>query len=121
MKKIGRIIRNNLSFIITFAVITLLLVTTIFVFGVRVVTVDGPSMDTTLESGEKLIITNFNYTPKTGDIIVKVGEVEVGHAGTVSTLIGEYKAGDTVAITLRRGDETLTVNVTLGSYSKSNL
>ena len=58
---------------------------------------------------------------KTGDIIVKVGDVEVGHAGTVSTLIGEYKAGDTVAITLRRGDETLTVSVTLGAYSKSNL
>ena len=58
---------------------------------------------------------------KTGDIIVKIGEVEVGHAGTISTLIGEYKAGDTVTLTIRRGDETKTVNVTLGSYSKSNL
>lgn len=58
---------------------------------------------------------------KTGDIITKVGEVEVGRAGTISTLIGEYKAGDTVTFTIRRGDETKTVNVTLGSYSKSNL
>lgn len=58
---------------------------------------------------------------KTGDIIVKIGDIEVGRAGTISTLIGEYKAGDTVTITLRRGDETKTVNVTLGSYNKSNL
>ena len=58
---------------------------------------------------------------KTGDIIVKIGEVEVGHAGTISTLIGEYKAGDTVSITVRRGDETKVMNVTLGAYSKSNL
>ena len=58
---------------------------------------------------------------KSGDIIVKVGDIEVGRAGTVSTLIGEYKAGDTVTLTIRRGDETKTVNVTLGAYSKSNL
>ena len=58
---------------------------------------------------------------KSGDIIVKVGDIEVGRAGTVSTLIGEYKAGDTVTLTIRRGDETKTINVTLGAYSKSNL
>lgn len=58
---------------------------------------------------------------KSGDIIIKIGDVEVGRAGTISTLIGEYKAGDTVSVTIRRGDETKTVNVTLGSYSKSNL
>ena len=58
---------------------------------------------------------------KTGDIITKIGEIEVGRAGTISTLIGEYKAGDTVTVTIRRGDETKTVDVTLGSYSKSNL
>ena len=58
---------------------------------------------------------------KTGDIITKVGEVEVGHAGSIATLIGEYKVGDTVAITLRRGDETKVVNVTLQAYSQTNL
>lgn len=70
MKKFGRIIKNNLSFIITFVVIAALLVSALFIFGIRIVTVDGPSMDTTLESGEKLVMTNFNYTPRTGDIIV---------------------------------------------------
>ncbi len=58
---------------------------------------------------------------KTGDIILKVGEVEVGNSGSISSLLGEYKVGDTVSITLRRGDETKTVNVTLEAYSNSNL
>ena len=52
-----------------------------------------------------------------GDIITKVGNVEVGRAGSVSTLIGEYQVGDKVEITYRRGDETKTTVVTLAGYS----
>lgn len=40
------------------------------VTGFHMVTVEGASMDTTLESGEKIIVTNFMYTPQNGDIIV---------------------------------------------------
>ncbi len=51
-----------------------------------------------------------------GDIIIKVGNVEVGRAGSVSTLVGEFMSGDTVAFTILRDGEEKTINITLGSY-----
>lgn len=54
---------------------------------------------------------------KDGDIITKVGNVEVGRAGSVATLVGEYMSGDTVQFTILRGDKELTLNVTLGAYN----
>ncbi|MBR0133701.1 trypsin-like peptidase domain-containing protein [Candidatus Saccharibacteria bacterium] len=53
---------------------------------------------------------------KDGDIISKVGNVEVGRAGSVSTLVGEYMSGDTVQFTILRDGEEKIINVTLGSY-----
>ena len=38
--------------------------------GFRVARVEGASMNSTLESGELIAVSNFFYTPKTGDIIV---------------------------------------------------
>lgn len=40
------------------------------VTGFHVVTVNGASMDSTLKSGEAIVVTNFLYTPQCGDIIV---------------------------------------------------
>lgn len=40
------------------------------VTGFHVVTVNGASMDTTLESGEAIVVTDFFYTPQCGDIVV---------------------------------------------------
>ena len=51
-----------------------------------------------------------------GDIITKVGTVEVGRAGSVSTLVGEFTVGDTVAFTILRNGEEKTINITLGAY-----
>ena len=42
----------------------------LFLFVFRLVTVDGGSMLTTLQNGDKLIISNLFYTPETGDIVV---------------------------------------------------
>ncbi len=42
----------------------------IFTFAFRIVTVDGSSMNRTLIDGEKLIISNLFYEPKTGDIVI---------------------------------------------------
>ena len=53
---------------------------------------------------------------KDGDIITKVGNTEVGKAGSISTLIGEYKVGDTVEVTYIRDNKTYTTNVTLEAY-----
>lgn len=48
----------------------LALMVVLFVFVFRYVTVDGNSMLNTLHNEDKLIISNLNYTPKTGDIVV---------------------------------------------------
>lgn len=41
----------------------------IFTFIFRTVSVDGTSMQNTLQDGDRVIICNFNYTPKQGDIV----------------------------------------------------
>lgn len=48
----------------------LALMVVLFIFVFRYVTVDGNSMMNTLHDQDKLIISNFNYTPQTGDIVV---------------------------------------------------
>lgn len=53
---------------------------------------------------------------KTGDVITKVGNIEVGRAGSISTLIGEYKVGDQVQLTYIRNGEEKTAVVELEAY-----
>lgn len=48
--------------------ISIVVICLTFVF--RLVDVDGTSMESTLESKDKVIVTNLFYTPKDGDIIV---------------------------------------------------
>ena len=55
---------------------------------------------------------------KDKDIITKIGNVEVGHAGSVSTLVGEYKVGDTIQVTILRDGKEQVVNVTLEAYKE---
>ena len=50
------------------------------------------------------------------DIITAVNGVKIGTAGSLSTLIGEYKPGDTVQLTVIREGKEIAVNVTLGAY-----
>ena len=53
---------------------------------------------------------------KTGDVITKVGNIEVGRAGSISTLVGEYKVGDVIEVTFVRDGETKTTKVKLEAY-----
>lgn len=53
---------------------------------------------------------------KEGDIITKIGGVEIGKAGSLSTLVSEYMAGETVEFEFIRGNDTMVTNVTLGEY-----
>jgi len=52
------------------AVFSLLCVSVIFTFLFRIVGVNGNSMYDTLQSGERLVISRFLYTPKRGDIVI---------------------------------------------------
>lgn len=56
---------------------------------------------------------------KEKDIITKVNGVNVGKAGTVSTLIGEFAPGDTVQLTVLRNGEEKTINLTLAGYTEN--
>ena len=57
------------------ASILILIITFVFIM----VIVDGRSMQHTLESGDKIIVTKMGYQPKDGDVIV-VGKSEEGYS-----------------------------------------
>lgn len=48
------------------------IITVVIIFSLlfRVATISGPSMQNTLFTGDKVIISNLGYTPKCGDIVV---------------------------------------------------
>jgi serine protease Do len=54
---------------------------------------------------------------KDKDIITKVGDIEVGDRGSVSTLVAEYSPGDTIKLTLIRDGKTMTVDTTLVAFT----
>ncbi|MBQ3433001.1 PDZ domain-containing protein, partial [Candidatus Saccharibacteria bacterium] len=56
---------------------------------------------------------------KDKDIITAVNGVKVGAAGSLASLIGEYKPGDTVQLTVIREGKETAINVTLEGYSDS--
>ena len=53
---------------------------------------------------------------KDKDIITKVGDIEVGDRGSVASLVAEYAPGDTIKLTIVRGDKTITTEVTLVAF-----
>lgn len=53
---------------------------------------------------------------KEGDIITKVNGIEIGRAGTLTTLIGEFAPGDTIQLTVIRDSQEHTINLTLDAY-----
>jgi serine protease Do len=56
---------------------------------------------------------------KAGDVIVAVGNKTVEDEADLRTALFAYKPGQTVSITVYRGSQKLTLNVTLGSLSAS--
>lgn len=50
------------------------------------------------------------------DIIIKVNGEEVGSGKSTSTLVGEYRPGDTITLTILRDGKERDVRVTLGAY-----
>lgn len=50
---------------------------------------------------------------KTGDVILKVKDVEVNSTSELQEQIGQHRPGDQVSVTLLRGDKTKTVLLTL--------
>ena len=76
----------------------------VFTFGVRIVKVDGHSMDHTLSDGERILI-NLLKAPDYGDIVVVDGYTDYGKP-LVKRVIA--KGGDTIRIDYETG--TVVVN-----------
>ena len=53
------------------------------------------------------------------DIITAVNGVKIGSAGSLSTLIGEYKPGDTVSLTIIRDGKEMGIKVELAGYQST--
>ena len=56
---------------------------------------------------------------KVNDIIVSLGGTEINGSSDLSTLLYEYKVGDTVTITVQRGTELIDLSITLGERTKA--
>ena len=89
-------------------VIALVAVVLIFTFFFRIATIVGPSMQNTLYSGERVIISGFNYEPEYGDIVVisrntnnAVGNVENGREPIIKRVIATE--GQWVDIDFKKG------------------
>lgn len=54
---------------------------------------------------------------KDKDIITKVNGIAVGPGSDVASLVAEYTPGDTIQLTVLRGSQELTLNVTLAAYN----
>lgn len=53
---------------------------------------------------------------KSGDIITKVNDETVGPQGSLSSILGEYRPGDKLTLTVLRGGKEQTITVTLDAY-----
>ena len=77
-----RLTREIFDWVSTFAQ-ALFGVVIVFTFLIRFVTVQGESMLQTLDNGDRLIISDLNYTPERGDIVVIHDPEEVKFSGPI--------------------------------------
>lgn len=94
-KSLNRRLTDYLYSVFSTLVICLSIIFTVFVFFFRLVQVSGDSMNPTLTSGDKIIVSNFLYTPDYGDIIAIDKEV-AGNSMIIKRVIA--LPGDTVFI-----------------------
>ena len=109
-----RAYREIFDWVTTFAQ-ALFGVVIVFTFLIRFVTVQGESMLQTLDNGDRLIISDLNYTPERGDIVVIHDPSEAKFSGPIikrvvategETVIVDY-AARTVSVTDKNGETFL--------------
>lgn len=57
---------------------------------------------------------------KSGDIITKINDKNVGEDGSLSTLVSEFLPGETVKVTVLRNNKELVLDLVLGAYESQN-
>ncbi len=110
--KKGKTLSSFIDYVELF-VIAICIVLIIFSMAFRTCTVDGDSMNNTLNSGEVLIVSDAFYTPKRGDIIVFHMTDDSGNPNDNKPLVKRVigVSGDTVEINYS-GNQYMTVKIT---------
>ena len=70
IKEKNSTIKNDLFEWLEILISALMILVIMFTFVFKIVTISGDSMKNTLNSGEKVIISNIGFTPQYGDIVV---------------------------------------------------
>lgn len=100
------------------AAIAVSVITLIILFAGRFIVVDGNSMNNTLYHGERLIISNFLYTPEKGDIVVTDTKNAFGQPLIKRVIATE---GDTLKIDYNTGDVYVTGQLLQEDYIKEKI
>ncbi len=93
--------------------ISLATVILIFVFGVRIIGVQGSSMEPTLQDSNQLLVSNLFYTPEKGDVVILTKDSFM-ESPIVKRVIATE--GDTVDIDFETGDVTVNGEVLEEDY-----
>lgn len=93
---------ENVFDLVEVAVFALVMVAVLFAFFIRIVGVDGGSMNDTLLDGDHLILSKAFYTPERGDIVVVTRE---GSTPLIKRVIAIE--GDTIEIDAESGEVIL--------------
>ena len=110
--KKGKMLSGFIDYVELF-VIAICIVLIIFSMAFRTCTVDGDSMNNTLNSGEVLIVSDAFYIPKRGDVIVFHMTDDSGNPNDNKPLVKRVigVGGDTVEINYN-GNQYMTVKIT---------
>ena len=92
--------------------------TLIILFAFRFIVVDGASMNNTLNHGERLIITNFLFTPEKGDIVVTDTKNHFKQPIIKRVIATE---GDTISIDYNTGDVYVNGTLLQENYIKEKI
>lgn len=93
----------------------------LYLLGFKIKSVDGVSMSPTLATGDRLVTSNFNYKPKTGDVVVFF------HDSKNSSQRGDFvkrvvaTQGQSVDINFHTGEVKVDGKVVLQEYSTGKL
>lgn len=81
----------------------------VFTFGFRICQVEGPSMEDTLQEGQRLLLRSAFYTPKQDDIIV-FHMTKNGYTGNEKTLVKRIIALEGQEVVIDTNAKTITVD-----------
>ncbi len=65
-----RTLLSDLAEVLETVFVSVFVVILLFAYVIRPVTVDGQSMESTLQDGDRLLMTDLLYTPERGDIVI---------------------------------------------------